>query len=33
MIDTTITYLGLELPSPVIATASPVTSRIEGLVA
>jgi dihydroorotate dehydrogenase (fumarate) len=31
MIDTTTKYLGLELPSPVIATASPVTSRIEGL--
>ncbi len=31
MIDTTTTYLGLELSSPVIATASPVTSTIGGL--
>ncbi len=31
MIDTTTKYLGLELPSPVIATASPMTSSIGGL--
>ncbi len=31
MIDTTTTYLGLQLATPIIATASPMTSTVSGL--
>ncbi len=32
-IDLTTTYLGLELPSPVMASSSPVTGSLDGLIA